>query len=131
MQLGVCSPLLRALIGLLVTDFEKLIVWQRSKCLAVDVYRKFVQCRDLGFKDQITRSALSVPSNIAEGMERCSNKEKIRFLWIAKASCGELRTQIIIAREIAYIAEPLAEKWITDTRELSKMLCGLINTISD
>lgn len=112
-------------------DFEKLVVWQRSKSLAVGIYREFAQCRDLGFKDQITRSALSVPSNIAEGMERCSAKEKIRFLWIAKASCGELRTQILIGSDIAYIAQPLADNWITETRELAKMLCGLINKISD
>lgn len=112
-------------------DFEKLVVWQRSKCLAVGIYREFADCRDLGFKDQITRSALSVPSNIAEGMERCSAKEKARSLWIAKASCGELRTQILIGSDIAYIAPSLAENWITETRELSKMLCGLINKISD
>ncbi|PVZ58217.1 four helix bundle protein [Pseudomonas sp. B1(2018)] len=112
-------------------DFEKLIVWQRSKYLAVGIYREFARCGDFGFKDQITRSALSVPSNIAEGMERRSNREKVRFLWIAKASNAELRTQIIIGRDIAYIADPLAENWIMETRELSKMLCGLIDKISD
>jgi len=112
-------------------DFEKLVVWQRSKCLAVRIYREFAGCGDFGFKDQITRSALSVPSNIAEGMERYSEREKVRFLWIAKASNAELRTQIIIGRDIAYIAEPLAENWIMETRELSKMLYGLINKISD
>ena len=112
-------------------DFEKLVVWQRSKCLAVEIYREFAGCKDFGFKDQITRPALSVPSNIAEGMERCSAKEKVRFLWIAKASCGELRTQILIGSDIAYIARPLADNWIAETRELSKMLCGLINKISD
>ncbi len=79
-------------------DFETLIVWQRSKCLAVRIYRKFARCGGFGFKDQITRSALSVPSNIAEGMERCGAKEKVHFLWVAKASCGELRTQILIDR---------------------------------
>ncbi|VVP49916.1 four helix bundle protein [Pseudomonas fluorescens] len=112
-------------------DFEKLIVWQRSKYLAVRIYREFARCGDFGFKDQITRSALSVPSNIAEGMERRSAKEKVHFLWVAKASCGELRTQILIGREIAYIADPLADDWITETRELSRMLCGLINKISE
>jgi len=112
-------------------DFEKLVVWQRSKCLAVGIYREFARCGDFGFKDQITRSALSVPSNIAEGMERRSTREKIHFLWVAKGSCGELRTQVLIARDIAYIADPLAENWIMETRELSRMLGGLINKISD
>ena len=112
-------------------DFEKLVVWQRSKALAVDIYREFARCEDFGFKSQITRSALSVPSDIAEGMERRSPREKVWFLWIAKASNGELRAQIIIGSEIAYIAEPLAESWIKETRELSKMLSGLIKKISD
>ncbi|KTC24588.1 four helix bundle protein [Pseudomonas marginalis ICMP 9505] len=112
-------------------DFERLVVWQRSRRLAVGVYRELADCRDFGFKDQITRSALSVPSNIAEGMERRSVKEKVHFLWIAKGSCGELRTQILIGSDIAYIAQPLADNWIAETRELSKMLCGLINKISD
>ena len=112
-------------------DFERLAVWQRSKQLAVGVYQEFAQCRDPGFKDQITRSALSVPSNIAEGMERGTAREKCRFLWIAKASCAELRTQMIIGFEVGHIAESLAADWITETRELSRMLSGLINKISD
>lgn len=112
-------------------DFERLEVWRRAKQLAVCVYRELAKCPDLGFRDQITRSALSVPSNIAEGMERCTAKEKCRFLWIAKASCAELRTQMIIGAEIGYIAESLAVDWVTEARELSKMLSGLINKISD
>ena len=64
--------------------------------------------------------------------KKLARKVKNRhFLWIAKASCGELRTQIFIGRDITYIARPLAENWITETRERSKMLCGLINKISD
>ncbi|MGH8353916.1 MAG: four helix bundle protein [Pseudomonas sp.] len=112
-------------------DFERLEVWQRAKQLAVSVYKSFAECRDLGFKDQITRSALSVPSNIAEGMERGSSREKCRFLWIAKGSCAELRTQILIGFEVGYIAESLAADWVKETRELSRMLSGLINKISD
>jgi four helix bundle protein len=112
-------------------DFEKLVVWQRSKNQTVAVYRELHTCRDFGFKDQITRSALSVPSNIAEGMERETVKEKVRFLWIAKASCGELRTQIIVGEEIGYLPRSLSNEWIIETRELSRMLSGLINKISD
>ena len=112
-------------------DFEKLVVWQRAKALSVSLYKEMINCPDLAFRSQITRSGLSVPSNIAEGMERFTAKEKCRFLSIAKASCGELRTQLIIASEIGYVAEPLAAAWIIETRELSKMLCGLINKISE
>ncbi|UVL60776.1 four helix bundle protein [Pseudomonas sp. B21-032] len=112
-------------------DFEKLAVWQRSEDLAVAIYTQQRVCRALGFKDQITRAALSVPSNIAEGMERRTAKEKVRYLCIAKASCGELRTQIIIGGEVGYLPKPLSNEWITETRELSRMLSGLINKISD
>jgi four helix bundle protein len=112
-------------------DFEKLMVWQRAKRLTVAVYEEMAPCRDLTFRSQITRSALSVPSNIAEGMERFSIKEKCQFLWIAKASCGELRTQIMIGREIGYISDSFAANWIPESRELSNMLCGLIKKISN
>ncbi|WP_332767864.1 four helix bundle protein [Pseudomonas koreensis] len=112
-------------------DFEKLVVWQRAKSLAVSLYKEMSACGDMAFRSQITRSGLSIPSNIAEGMERFTAKDKCRFLYIAKASCGELRTQIIIGSEIGYIREPLAALWISESRELSKMLSGLINKISD
>ncbi|MFJ4112748.1 MULTISPECIES: four helix bundle protein [Pseudomonas] len=112
-------------------DFEKLLVWQRSKCLAVEMYRAFAECRDFGFRSQITRSAVSIPSTIAEGMERRGWREKVWFLSVAKASSAELRTQLIIAGEIGYLPAELANDWINETRELSKMLAGLINKISN
>jgi four helix bundle protein len=75
---------------------ENLGVWKRSCRLSVELYKLL---RDFGFRDQVTRSALSVPSNIAEGYERDSSKEFSRFLKIAKGSCGELRTQLYIGTE--------------------------------
>ena len=78
-------------------NFEKLSVWQRATSLSILIYKSFQNSTDFGFKDQITRSSLSIASNIAEGMERQSAKEKCQYLWIAKGSCGELRTQIYIA----------------------------------
>ncbi|EPL09430.1 hypothetical protein CF161_13568 [Pseudomonas sp. CF161] len=69
-------------------DFEKLVVWQRSKSLAVDIYREFARCEDFAFKSQITRSALSVPSNIAEGMERRSAREKCCFSGLQRLPTG-------------------------------------------
>jgi four helix bundle protein len=74
--------------------FEQMDVWKRSCRLCVAIYRAFGSCREYGFKDQIGRAALSVPSNIAEGYERSSSKEFARFLKIAKGSCGELRSQL-------------------------------------
>lgn len=111
-------------------DFERLDVWRRSRQLAVRIYKELSGCHDWGFRDQVTRSALSMPSNIAEGMERASVKEKCQFLRIAKGSCAELRTQLLIGCDIGYISGPLAEELIQETRELSRMLSGLINRIS-
>jgi len=80
--------------------FEDLNVWKESMKLSVDVYKAIKNCKDFGFRDQIFRSTVSIPSNIAEGFERQSNKEFIQFLYIAKASCGELRTQLYLAIKI-------------------------------
>ncbi|MCP4987742.1 MAG: four helix bundle protein [Colwellia sp.] len=92
-------------------------------------YKHFASCKDFGFKDQITRSSLSVPSYIAEGYERCSNKDTIRFLYYSKGSSAELRTQLYIAMEIGFIPKELGKTWVEETIELSKMLQGLIGSL--
>lgn len=108
--------------------FEDLDVWKRAMNLSVDIYRSLADLRDYGFKDQITRSGLSVPSNIAEGFERNSQKECVSFLSYAKGSCGELRTQTIIGMEIGYIDRTLGKRWLSEAESISQMLGGLIRT---
>ena len=110
-------------------NFEKLEVWKISTQLSIDVYREMKDLRDFGFKDQITRSSLSVPSNIAEGMSRNGNREKLQFLSIARGSCSELRTQIYIGMKIDYINNELAESWIEQTRRIASMISGLMKKI--
>ena len=109
--------------------FEDLDVWKRSAALSADIYKELKQLNDFGFKDQITRSGLSIPSNIAEGMERNSDKETINFLSYAKGSCAELRTQIYIGIRIGYIPKVKGNNWIAETKEISAMLVGLMNSI--
>ncbi|PIP06359.1 MAG: four helix bundle protein, partial [Syntrophobacterales bacterium CG23_combo_of_CG06-09_8_20_14_all_48_27] len=82
------------------SSFEELDVWKRACRLAVRIYESLRDCRDYGLKDQMTRSAVSIASNIAEGAERNSRVEYIRFLHIAKGSSAELRTQVYIAQQI-------------------------------
>jgi four helix bundle protein len=106
--------------------FEDLDVWKRAARLSAGIYQALSEMRDHGFRDQICRSGLSVPSNIAEGMERGTDREVSRFLTIAKGSCGELRTQIYIGMEIGYIPKDLGARWLQETREISAMLMGLI-----
>lgn len=72
--------------------FEDLEIWRRSARLSAELYKSLSGCKDFGFRDQVTRSGLSIPSNIAEGSERNSKKDFILFLQYAKGSCGELRT---------------------------------------
>jgi four helix bundle protein len=105
--------------------FEDLEVWKRAANLSAGIYNELRELRDYGFKDQITRSGLSIPSNIAEGMERNSDKETINFLSYAKGSCGELRTQIYVGMKIGYITKETGKTWVTETKEISAMLIGL------
>ena len=109
--------------------FEELDVWKKSARLSADVYKALTDLTDFGFRDQITRSGLSIPSNIAEGYERCTDKEIANFLNYAKGSAGELRTQIYIGMDIGYIDREIGKKWLAEAEEISKMLHGLIRTI--
>jgi four helix bundle protein len=110
--------------------FEDLDVWKRSARLSAEIYKHFQLSKDFGFKDQTTRSSLSVPSNIAEGYERKSDKEFINFLSYAKGSSGELRTQIYIGIEINYIEKKIGLLWIKEAEEISRMIAGLMVTKS-
>lgn len=110
--------------------FEDLEVWKRSARLSADLYNELRNLKDFGFKDQITRSGLSIPSNIAEGIERNSSKETINFLSYAKGSCGELRTQIYIGMDISYISFETGQHWIEETRQISAMIVGLMKSIN-
>jgi four helix bundle protein len=108
--------------------FEELDVWKRATRLSVATYRQLASLKDFGFKDQITRASLSIPSNIAEGFERLSQKECVTFLSYAKGSCGELRTQVHVGMEIGYIERELGKEWLKESEEISLMLGALIRT---
>jgi four helix bundle protein len=110
-------------------SFENLEVWQRGCRLAVDVFETFSSCRNFTMQDQVQRAALSIPSNVAEGYERDSNKEFVRFLNISKGSCGELRTQLYISRELRFIKKGDSDRLITESKEISAMLHGLARAV--
>lgn len=94
--------------------------------LCIDVYKSLKECRDFGFKDQIQRAIVSVPSNIAEGFERQTDKEFVQYLFIAKGSCGEVRTQLYLASELGYIEKLQVEELISKARKLASMIQNLI-----
>ena len=95
---------------MILARFEDLDLWRRAARLSADIYRALADLRDFGFRDQITRSGLSVPLNIAEGHERESSKETAQFFSYAKGSAGELRTQIYIGMTSAISIERQARR---------------------
>jgi four helix bundle protein len=107
-----------------IEKFEDLKIWKEGVNMAVEVYSLLKSCNDFGLRDQIQRSAVSIPSNISEGFDRQSNNEFIRFLKIAKGSCAELRTQLIIANKINLIEndESLIERTIVLSAMIQKMI---------
>lgn len=104
---------------------ENLDVWKKSARLSSDVYKYFSSCKDFGFKDQITRASLSIPSNIAEGMEKESTKDQIRFLDIAKGSTAEFATQTYIAMDITYLDMEIGKEWIDRADHIIAMITKL------
>ena len=110
-------------------SFEKLEVWKSGCRVAVRIYEILKTCKDYGLKDQMTRAAVSIPSNTAEGAERDSKLEFIRFLHIAKGSAAELRTQVYIARQIGVIDGDTQKELVEELKTLSAMLHGLIKSI--
>jgi len=111
------------------SSFEDLDVWQRACRLGVRIYEVLKNCKDYGLKDQMTRSAVSIASNIAEGAERDSALEFIRFLHIAKGSAAELRTQVYIACKIEVIKEPIQKELTNELKNISSMIHGLIESL--
>jgi four helix bundle protein len=110
-------------------SFEDLEVWQKACRLAVRIYEVLRDSRDYGLKDQMTRAAISIASNIAEGSERNSNAEFMRFLNISKGSAAELRTQVYIACRVSVITEDIQREIASELRSISSMIHGLIKSI--
>lgn len=112
-----------------IEKFEEIIAWQKAKKLTLLVYRNFKTSKDFIFKDQIQRGVISIMNNIAEGFERLSNKELKHFLFIAKGSCGEVRSMLYLALELKYITSEEFKELYNLSIEISKLLSGFIKTL--
>jgi four helix bundle protein len=111
--------------------FKDLVVWQRAKDMAVKIFQLTENgsiWRDFGLCDQIRRSAVSVASNLAEGDERDTDKEAIRFFYVAKGSMAELRTQLQIASESGQLKNTLYGELDSECEQLGKMIGSLIRS---
>jgi four helix bundle protein len=114
-------------------NFQELKVWNKAKDLAVFVYKITEQgliSKDYGLRDQMRRSAVSVPSNIAEGDELDSDRQSVKYFYIAKGSSAELLTQSVIAHEIMYLNDQHFDHILKGSRAISSMLTRLIGARS-
>ncbi len=114
-------------------NFKELKVWQKGISLVVDIYKltkSFPSDELYGLTSQMRRSAISVPSNIAEGSGRNSDKELNRFLDISLGSSFELETQIIIASKLQYLSDEEFDNLMLSVQEEQKMLSGLQKSIN-
>ncbi len=113
--------------------FQKLWIWQKAIALAKVIHmqtRTFPKSEIYGITNQMRRAAISVPSNIAEGSQRGSDKEFAHFLRISKGSLAELETQLILSEEFSYIPKQVSSTLLEEIAELSKMLRVFIEKIS-
>ncbi len=113
-----------------VTRFEDLIAWQKARLLAQSISTLLSEepfSKDFALKDQMRRSSISIPANIAEGFERDGNKEFIKFLSIAKGSAGELRSHLLLALDQGYLSNSDYEPIETQLLETSRVIGGLMN----
>lgn len=115
-----------------VEKFEDLVIFQMARNLCKEVYAITKHSefkKDPRFVQQIHAAAGSIMDNIAEGYERDGNKEFINFLYIAKGSCGEVRSQIIRASDVGFIDKDTAKRLYNDSLNLSKSISKFITTL--
>ena len=116
-----------------IERFEDIEAWQKARELTRQIYDASNDgpfARDFGLRDQIRRASVSIMSNIAEGFERGSNKEFIQFLFIAKGSAGEVRSQLYVALDQGYIKQEAFASLSQQISEISRMISGLVSYLS-
>ena len=115
-------------------EYKDLQVWQKAVDLCVEVYRlvKLLPKEETyALSDQIRRSVVSIPSNIAEGYARRSTKEYLKFLSIANGSRTELETQLIICKKIGYLKDTDISSAIQTTEEIGKMISTIMSKLAN
>lgn len=115
-----------------VTSFRNLLVWQKSMDLAVRCYRtaqKLPKSEQSVLGYQLRKTAVSIPSNIAEGFSRHSTASYIQHLWIGHASGAELETQVELGRRVELVTESESERLIADAQEIGRMINGLVRSL--
>ena len=117
----------------IIQSYKDLNVWNKSIELVKHIYiltEKFPQKEIFGVTNQMRRSSVSIPSNIAEGQARKNTKEFVHFLHLSLGSLAELETQVIITQQINYMAIVDGNKIIDKITEIQKMIYGLIKSLT-
>ena len=115
-----------------MSGFRELIYWQKARQLVQEVYRisaAFPTTEQYGLSLQLRRAVVSIPSNIAEGYGRASRAEYVRFLNIARGSCYEVETQLILALDLGFLNEEKAMQSFQLCAEIGKMLNAAIHSL--
>jgi four helix bundle protein len=115
-----------------VRRFEDIVAWQKARVLTGQVYsvtRQEPFRRDFGLCTQLQRAAVSIMANIAEGFEHRSRKEFARFLALAAASCGEVRSHLYVALDAGYIDQPAFEQLVSLAEETSRLISSFLTSL--
>tara|TARA_Y100000814_G_C12065729_1_gene311189 strand:- start:176 stop:541 length:366 start_codon:yes stop_codon:yes gene_type:complete len=115
-------------------DYKKFLVWQKAHQLTLEIYRvtkNFPKSEQFNLISQINRASLSIPTNIAEGCGRESQKELIRFLYISSGSANEMEYFLLVSKDLGFIEKDLYNKLNSEVNEIKKMLASLIRKIAE
>lgn len=113
-----------------IQKFEDIIAWQKAQDLTINIYKLYEISNDFGFKNQIQRASVSISNNIAEGFDRMSDKEFIRFLYLALGSCSEVKSMLYLSNRLKYSNITETEQLINQTNEIGKIIRGLIKSVA-
>lgn len=109
---------------------EEIIGWQKAQMFACELYQVFGNLKDFTFRNQILGASISISNNIAEGFDRQSNKEFVRFLYYALGSFSETKSMIYLSLKLGYCDPPKNESLIEKANEISRIIHGLINSMN-
>jgi four helix bundle protein len=113
-----------------IKKFEDIIAWQKAQDLAVDIYAVCEGVKDYGFKNQICNAVVSISNNIAEGFDRSSDADFSRILYIANASCSEVKSMLYLAERIKFIGREKVLQLIEQCEEVARVIRGLIKSLN-
>ena len=113
-----------------ILRFEDIIAWQKAQDFTVEIYSAFKDNKDWDFRNQICRASVSISNNIAEGFDRSSNADFRRFLFMSLGSCSEVKSMLYLAERLNYLSKEKSIEFIYASKEISKIITGLIKTVT-